>query len=92
MVSDFSDSVPTLPPDNLQNFMVDPRMREEVPNVNQGVNPQGGDRAPRDLANRSALAVLFESMLPWVDFGDRVEEEAGENDEPNEHAPDHQGQ
>ncbi|RVW32677.1 Transcription factor 25 [Vitis vinifera] len=66
LVSDFSDSVPTLPPDNLQNFMADPRMREEVLNVNQVVNPHGGDRAPRDIANRSPLAVLFESILPWL--------------------------
>lgn len=90
-MSDFSDSVPTLPPDNLQNFMADPRMREEVLNVNQVVNPHGGDRAPRDIANRSPLAVLFESILPWVDFGDRVEEEAGEDNQPNGHGPDDQG-
>lgn len=91
LVADFSDSVPTLPPDNLQNFMADPRMREEVLNVNQVVNPHGGDRAPRDIANRSPLAVLFESILPWVDFGDRVEEEAGEDNQPNGHGPDDQG-
>ena len=84
--------MPTLPPDNLQNFMADPRMREELPNVNQGINPQGGDHATRDLANRSALAVLFESILPWVDYGDRVEEEAAENNEPNGQGPGHQGQ
>lgn len=74
MVSDFSDSVPTMPPEMLQNFMVDPRMREEVQNGGQVANP----RAPRDVANRNPLVVLFESMLPWVDYGGRdgvVEEE-----------------
>ncbi|CAH9110642.1 unnamed protein product [Cuscuta epithymum] len=62
LVSDFSDSVPTLPPDNLQNFMVDPRM---VNNVGE----EAANRPVRDLSNRNALAVLFESMLPWVDYG-----------------------
>lgn len=74
LVSDFSDSVPTMPPEMLQNFMVDPRMREEVQNGGQVANP----RAPRDVANRNPLVVLFESMLPWVDYGGRdgvVEEE-----------------
>ncbi|KAL2940643.1 Transcription factor 25 [Bienertia sinuspersici] len=78
MVSDFSDTVATMPPENLQNFMmVDPRMREMVENQNQGADVQV--RAPRDLANRSPLAVLFESLLPWVDYGDN---EAG-NHQPN---------
>lgn len=63
LVSEFSDSVPTLPPDNLQNFMVDPRL------VNNGGEQQAANRPVRDLSNRNALAVLFESMLPWVDFG-----------------------
>ncbi|CAH9103737.1 unnamed protein product [Cuscuta europaea] len=62
LVSDFSDLVPTLPPDNLQNFMVDPRM---VNNVGE----EAANRPVRDLSNRNALAVLFESMLPWVDYG-----------------------
>ncbi|XP_059634486.1 uncharacterized protein LOC132276871 isoform X2 [Cornus florida] len=73
LVSDFSDSVPTLPPDNLQNFLADPRMREQQ-NRDQFANPAGGARAPRDVANRNALAVLFESMLPWIDYGGRGDE------------------
>lgn len=64
LVSEFSDSVPTLPPDNLQNFMVDPRLVG-----NNGGEQQAANRPVRDLSNRNALAVLFESMLPWVDFG-----------------------
>ncbi|KAG5231582.1 transcription factor [Salix suchowensis] len=74
LVSDFSDIVPTLPPENLQNFMVDPRMREPEQNGGQIANPLDGVPAPRDVANRNALAVLFESMLPWVNYGGRGDE------------------
>lgn len=70
LVSDFSDSMPTIPPENLQNFMVDPRMREGIQNEIQDANPPGNGHAPRDVANRNALAVLFESLLPWVHYGD----------------------
>ncbi|KAA8516243.1 hypothetical protein F0562_019422 [Nyssa sinensis] len=69
LVSDFSDLVPTMPPDNLQNFLADPRMRD-VQNGDHIANPPGGERA-RDVANRNALAVLFESILPWIDYGGR---------------------
>lgn len=69
MVSDFSDSVPSMPPENLQNFVVDPRMRGLVENEDQVAQP-GNGHAPREVANRNALAVLFESMLPWVHYGD----------------------
>ncbi|KAL3632792.1 hypothetical protein CASFOL_025776 [Castilleja foliolosa] len=62
LVSEFSDSVATMPPD----FMVDQRggvvQREQIPNVPE-------DHMIRDIANRSPLAVLFESMLPWIDYG-----------------------
>ncbi|KAK3003962.1 hypothetical protein RJ639_020233 [Escallonia herrerae] len=70
-----------MPPENLQNFMVDPRMIE-MQNGAQIINPPAGARAPRDVANRNALAVLFESMLPWVDYGRR---EAGENGQHDDH-------
>ncbi|KAK9269864.1 hypothetical protein L1049_025437 [Liquidambar formosana] len=86
LVSDFSDSVPTIPPDNLQNFMVDPGMREVVLDANQVPNPPGVARAIRDVTNRSPFAVLFESLLPWVDYGDREDEEgAGEGNQHNGH-------
>ncbi|XP_059458713.1 uncharacterized protein LOC132188307 [Corylus avellana] len=76
LVSDFSDSVPSIPPEILQDFMVDPRMRGPVQNEDQVANPLGNGHAPRDVANRNALAVLFESMLPWVHYGDADGEEA----------------
>lgn len=81
MISDFSDSTPTIPPENLQNFMIDPRL-VEMHNAGGG----GGDnqenfaavaRGHREVANRNALAVLFESMLPWVDYGPRDDQENG---------------
>ncbi|EEF47116.1 transcription factor 25 [Ricinus communis] len=71
LLSDFSDIVPTIPPENLQNFMVDPRMMEAGQDGGQIANPLAGGPAPRDVANRNALAVLFESMLPWVNYGTR---------------------
>ncbi|PON49431.1 Transcription factor [Parasponia andersonii] len=70
LVLDFSHSVPTLPPENLQHFIVDPRMREVVHNDGNAANANEGIHAPRNVTNRNALAVLFESMLPWVHYED----------------------
>lgn len=89
LVSDFSDSVPTMPPEILQNFMVDPRVMEmqnmgDHHHRRQVVDPPhvGAGAPPRDVANRNALAVLFESMLPWVDYGrnDGQHDEQEDND------------
>lgn len=80
LVSDFSDTVATMPPENLQNFMmIDPRMMMEHQNPGAHEHVRA---PPRDLTNRSPLAVLFESLLPWVDYG------AGEA--PNDEQPDGQ--
>ncbi|CAN6994184.1 unnamed protein product [Brassica rapa subsp. trilocularis] len=68
-IHDFSDSVPTLPPDNLQNFVADPRMGggEQVAAGGGGGGHHQQQQAPpvRDVANRNPLAVFLESMLPW---------------------------
>jgi hypothetical protein len=85
LVSDFSDTVPTLPPENLQNFMVDPRMREAEQNGGQIANPLDGGPAPHDVANRNALAVLFESMLPWVNYGGGGDEGGNEENQVDGH-------
>lgn len=73
-MSDFSDSMPTMPPDNLQNFMVDPRgglqNREELPN-------------PPDLTNRNVLSVLLESVLPWTNYG-RGDGDGFQHDHPDQ--------
>lgn len=50
--------------------MVDPRMGEVMHNEGHAANANEGLHAPRNVANRNALAVLFESMLPWVHYGD----------------------
>ncbi|KAJ6404467.1 hypothetical protein OIU84_012621 [Salix udensis] len=88
LVSDFSDTVPTLPPENLQNFMVDPGMREAEQNGGQIAYPLDGGPAPHDVANRNALAVLFESMLPMVDYGGRGDEGGNEGNQVNGHEQD----
>ncbi|XVF72896.1 hypothetical protein PTKIN_Ptkin12aG0157500 [Pterospermum kingtungense] len=79
LVQDFSDTVQTLPPDNLQNFMVD--MREAAQIGGQVANlPAGGHApAPRDVANRNPLAVLLESLLPWVNYGTAGDDMLDEN-------------
>ncbi|GLT34265.1 hypothetical protein SLA2020_087890 [Shorea laevis] len=70
LVQDFSDTVPTLPPDNLQNFMVDPRAGLQI--ADEAANPLDADHIPlpRDITDGNPLAVLIESMLPWVNYGD----------------------
>lgn len=71
LVSDFSDSITSIPHENLQQFVGIPGMvREGMQDENQFANPHGNGHAPRGVANRNALAVLFESMLPWVTYED----------------------
>nr|KYP39724.1 Transcription factor 25 [Cajanus cajan] len=82
LVSDFSDSHSSIPRENLQQFMGVPRMMEGVQDENQFANLPGNGHAPRGVANRNALAVLFESMLPWVTYEDR---EDGGPDDGNQH-------
>ncbi|KAM7277199.1 hypothetical protein ACFE04_019065 [Oxalis oulophora] len=76
LVQDFSDSMPNLPPDNLQNFMVDPRMHIG----DQNVNPfeEGDVPAPLDIENRNPLATLIE-LIPWMQYVDDDVEEAHED-------------
>lgn len=88
MVSDFSDSTPTMPPENLQNFVIDPRL-VDMHNAGGADNQEnvGGGVArppPREVANRNALAVLFESLLPWVDYGAREEDHVNGGQQDNE--------
>lgn len=69
LVSDFSDSMASISPENMQQFMGEPGMRGGVLAQNPVANPAGGAHVVRDVADRSALAVLFESILPWVNYG-----------------------
>lgn len=85
-VQDFSDTVPTLPPDNLQNFMAD--MREARQMGGQVADGHNGDNvpAPREVANRNMVAVLLESMLPWVNYGNAEDGlDGGVGDQDNRH-------
>lgn len=86
-IHDFSDSVPTLPPDNLQNFVADPRMGggEQVAAGGGGGGHHQQQQAPpvRDVANRNPLAVFLESMLPWVNLGEGDDDDADHQPENN---------
>lgn len=70
LVSDFSDSVTSIPQENMQQLLGVQGMREAMQDENQFANQHGNGHAPRGVANRNALAVLFESMLPWVTYED----------------------
>jgi len=90
LVSDFSDSLSSIPRENLQQFMGVPRMMEDgMQDENQFANLPGNGHAPRGVANRNALAVLFESMLPWVTYEDREDGEPDDNQH-DDHMQDHQ--
>lgn len=89
MVSDFSDSLSSIPRENLQQFMGVPRMMEGMQDENQFANLPGNGHAPRRVANRNALAVLFESMLPWVTYEDGVDGEPDDNQH-DDHRQDNQ--
>lgn len=69
LVSDFSDSVASISPENMQQFMGEPGIGGGVLVQDQAANPAGGAHAVRNVADRSALAVLVESILPWVNYG-----------------------
>ncbi|KAJ4957212.1 hypothetical protein NE237_013995 [Protea cynaroides] len=69
LVSDFSDSVPTMPPEDMQHLMIDPRIAQNVQNGHNIANPEEAVRAPREVMNRNPVLVFLESMLPWVDYG-----------------------
>ncbi|CAJ1950607.1 unnamed protein product [Sphenostylis stenocarpa] len=90
LVSDFSDSLSSIPRENFQQFMGVPRMMEEgMQDENQFANLPGNGHAPRGVANRNALAVLFESMLPWVTYEDRDDVEPDDNQH-DDHRQDNQ--
>lgn len=80
--------MPTLPPDNLQNFVADPGMGgDQVAEGGGGGQHRAALPPPRDVANRNLLAVLLESMLPWAHYGNEDDEIAHDAD----HQPDNNG-
>ncbi|GKU87820.1 hypothetical protein SLEP1_g2157 [Rubroshorea leprosula] len=88
LVQDFSDTVPTIPPDNLQNFTVEPRAALQIGNLVPDPVDAGHAPPPRDIANRNPLVVLIESMLPWVNYGDGEDVVAIDENQHNGHAQD----
>lgn len=94
LVSDFSGSIPQLPPEEMRNLMADPRMAQAVQNVDPGmirevaahIPHEVAARIPREVLNRNPLVVLLESILPWVDYGDGHEDNQDlGHDQGNEH-------
>lgn len=81
MVSDFSDTVPTIPPEELRPFMMAPDMAAGIPEgiiQEQDVIPERL-RVPREVAGRNPAIVFLESLLPWIDYG--VIDRDGEGDD-----------
>ena len=68
LVSDFSDAIPSLPPEELQQFMAGPHIMHEVHAGDVGALPERA--APRELTGRNPAVVFLESLLPWVNYGD----------------------
>lgn len=80
LVSDFSDSIPTIPPEELRQFMVGPHLHEIHPDIEGDVNPERA-HVPREVAGRNAAVMFFESLLPWAYYGER--QDLDEDHDPN---------
>jgi hypothetical protein len=80
LVSDFSDTTPSLPPEELRPFMVGPGMAQEMPLPPEHQAGPERLRAPREVAGRNPALVFLESLLPWVDYGDSHHDANDEND------------
>ncbi|KAH0462146.1 hypothetical protein IEQ34_009721 [Dendrobium chrysotoxum] len=70
LVSDFSDTIPTIPPEELRQFMFGPHLDEIHPGDEGDANPQTA-HATHEVAGRNAAVVFLESLLPWVHYGER---------------------
>ncbi|KAF2917052.1 hypothetical protein DAI22_09g164100 [Oryza sativa Japonica Group] len=81
LVSDFSDTTPSLPPEELRPFMVAPGMAHEMPPAEQELGIEVRPRAPREVAGRNPALVFLESLLPWVDYGDNHHDENDQNND-----------
>lgn len=90
MVSDFSDVIPTIPPEEIRDFMVGgPPQLHEMQDAEREAIPVRVRAAPRDVVGRNAAIVFLESLLPWADYGvDRNREPHGHDQ--NDHGEDQQ--
>lgn len=68
MVADFSDTVASIPPEELRQFMGGGV--QHLPHEMQDVdgNPEIA-RDVREVAGRNPAVVFLESLLPWMDYG-----------------------
>ncbi|XP_020249386.1 transcription factor 25, partial [Asparagus officinalis] len=73
LVSDFSDTTPSLPPEELQQFMAGPQMVHEMHADDIGA-AAGRVPPPREVEGRNAAIVFLESLLPWIHYGDDRDE------------------
>lgn len=68
MVSDFSDVIPSIPPEEIRHLMVDPQLVHEVQDSDREAFAER-PRVPREVAGRNSALVFLESLLPWADYG-----------------------
>jgi len=69
-VSDFSDSAPTLPPEELQQFFAGRPGNGPVPMAMgpEDVMAEAGVQG-RQLEDQNTLMLFFQSFLPWFNRG-----------------------
>ncbi|XP_077212025.1 transcription factor-like protein [Tasmannia lanceolata] len=84
LVSDFSDSVPTVPPDELQHLIVDQRLAQAMQNGGGVANPEG-IHVPHEVHGRNPLLALLDRILPMVD-----EIADGDHNQPDGHYHDNE--
>ncbi|KAI4378851.1 hypothetical protein MLD38_016275 [Melastoma candidum] len=82
LVSDLSDSVPSISPENLEHFVVGPGIGQPPPLEAHPFNRRVEDVI--DIGDRNTLAALFESILPWVNYG-RGDDDLDYLDDNNDH-------
>ncbi|KAG6539230.1 transcription factor 25-like [Zingiber officinale] len=89
MVSDFSDVIPTIPPEEIRDFMVGPPQLHEIQDAEREAIPVRARAAPREIIGRNAAIVFLESLLPWADYGVDRNREPHDHDQ-NDHGQDQQ--
>ncbi|XP_020088170.1 transcription factor 25 [Ananas comosus] len=75
MVSEFSDTIPSLPPEELRQIMVGPQVVHEMQGVVREEIHEAAHAPPREVAGRNAAIIFLESLLPWVDYGHDVQQD-----------------
>lgn len=80
-IADFSDSVPTIPPEEIRHMMVDRPGIDVEPDALGGQHHQQG--RPGNLEN--AVLMFIQSLFPWVNYGHNTDiDEQREVENPGE--------